>query len=574
VVKGFVGTGPGSMDRDTCAAAPRRVLVAGLGVVAPGSAHWKGFLKNVADGRSTLEAAGQLSSAFMVGNPDFDFASCKEWISSHSSPARYIQLAEKAGENVRLSIGSVIQALSSSPGLESLVKALDTRTLILCGNAFGDMPSVFEGKDSFDAAQRDWNHFWAQEVRNPLLREWLVTGHITVDGQLVVPADVPMRPDPAIQGLFRQYEQQLVWDAYWAARNPDQLALLQELERIESRGVGENVDVDKLNVIRSKARAKRELFQRLGCPEPPWEKVNPRLLWNLPNAAAAQLSMLLGTHGPAYGMYGACATFGLLLHRGLQAIRSGEADCVLVVTADNTPPSALVAGFYGARVLAGGARVSYPLTDMRGTHVSGGACAWILAAEDVLSSYGVDHFGIEVAGVGLSSDAEHIITPSINGPKEAIRASIVDAQLLDPGSSGPFRFDLWDMHATGTPGDRNELGLIEEFIDPDTVVSARKGLFGHGMGSCGGWELTALAFSPERSSSGFSVWPSGIPANQVHVSISSRPIRIALDQPVQISGTHPSVLTCGKLSMGIGGISSCVVIRVDVDKRSERSLSG
>lgn len=548
----------------------RRVMVAGLGVIAPGASDWKAFLRNMHSARSTLEASRQLSPVFMVGNPDFDFACCKEWISAHCSPARYIQLAEKAGENVRLSLGAAIQAFSATPGLEMMVKALDARTLVLCGNAFGDLPSIFEGKESFDAAQRAWNHFWAQEARNPLLREWLVTGQITVDGERHVPVDVPSRPDPVTQGLFQQYEQQLLWDSFWAARNPEQSALLEQLEQIETRGVGENVAADKLNVIRNKAKAKKELFQRVGCPEPPWEKVNPRLLWNLPNAAAAQLSMVLGTHGPAYGMYGACATFGLLLQRGLQAIRRGEVDCAVVVTADNTPPSPLVSGFYGARVLAGGARVSYPLTDMRGTHVSGGACAWVIAAEDVLKSYGVDHFGVEVAGVGLSSDAEHIITPSAEGPKAAIRSSIEDTKQSRPDAAGEVRFDLWDMHATGTPGDWNELRLIEEFIDKETVVSARKGLFGHGMGSCGGWELTALAFSPQRTPSGYEVWSSGIPADQVHASIDNSAFRFALDKPIQIVGNSSDVLTCGKLSMGIGGISSCVVMHIDVDKRTAR----
>lgn len=555
-----------------CSATARRVMVAGLGVIAPGASDWKVFLRNMQSARSTLEASQRLSPLFMVGNPDFNFASCKEWISTHCSPARYAQLADKAGENVRLSLGVVIQAFSAVPGLEMMVKALDFRTLVLCGSAFGDLPSVFEGKESFDQAQRAWNHFWAQETHNPLLREWLMTGHVTLQGEKHVPADVPERPDPSTQGLFELYEQQLLWDSYWAERNPAQSVLLEQLERIEIQGVGENVAADKLNVIRNKARAKKELFQRVGCPEPPWEKVNSRLLWNLPNAAAAQLSMVLGTHGPAYGMFGACATFGLLLQRGLQAIRRGEVDCAVLVTADNTPPSPLVSGFYGARVLAGGTQVSYPLTHMRGTHVSGGACAWVIAAEEVLKTYGVDHFGIELAGVGLSSDAEHIITPSAEGPKAAIRASIEDARQSRSFLAEGVRFDLWDMHATGTPGDWNELKLIEDFIDKETVVSARKGLFGHGMGSCGGWELTALAFSPQRTPSGFEVWSSGILANQVHPAIGNSSFKFALDEPTPIIGNRSGVLTCGKLSMGIGGISSCVILHVDVEKRTVRAV--
>ena len=106
---------------------------------------------------------------------------------------------------------------------------------------------------------------------------------------------------------------------------------------------------------------------------------------------------------------------------------------------------------------------------------------------------GISHLGIEILGTGVSSDAEHIITPSQQGPKLSIRKAFAHAQVE------PKDIHIWDMHATGTPGDWNELVLLEDFVPLSAWISARKGIFGHGMAACGGWELTASLLVPEQT---------------------------------------------------------------------------
>ena len=97
------------------------------------------------------------------------------------------------------------------------------------------------------------------------------------------------------------------------------------------------------------------------------------------------------------------------------------------------------------------------------------------------------------AGCGrCSSDADHIITPSTEGPTAAIR------QALAVSGVGPGEISSWDLHATATPGDYQEVATLRAALPETVLVTARKGIFGHGMGAAGGWELTAQYLGYER----------------------------------------------------------------------------
>jgi 3-oxoacyl-(acyl-carrier-protein) synthase len=110
----------------------------------------------------------------------------------------------------------------------------------------------------------------------------------------------------------------------------------------------------------------------------------------------------------------------------------------------------------------------------------------------------------------------------------------------------------WDLHATGTPGDVSELKLSREFVCEKTAITARKGIFGHGMANAGGWELTALAMSlTERVT-----LPTAVPAGEIHPVLREKygamlaPAPRAIDDGVGV-----------KMMLGIGGITACVLLR-------------
>jgi 3-oxoacyl-(acyl-carrier-protein) synthase len=213
---------------------------------------------------------------------------------------------------------------------------------------------------------------------------------------------------------------------------------------------------------------------------------------------------------------------------------------------DPEPHALSVGAFYGARVLSHDGEVSKPLTGFRGTHVSGGACIWIVGDADYLVGRGFKPLGLEILSVALSSDADHIITPSQDGPRTAMRRALESADVA------PDEVATWDMHATATPGDWSELQNILSVVPETTALTARKGTFGHGMSVCGGWELTAqhLGFSKGA------LHPVDISLEEFHQQVRPYFCRLISDEQRTIEGD-----VAGKINMGVGGINACTICR-------------
>jgi 3-oxoacyl-(acyl-carrier-protein) synthase len=220
---------------------------------------------------------------------------------------------------------------------------------------------------------------------------------------------------------------------------------------------------------------------------------------------------------------------------------------VVVVGATDPPPHPLTVGsFYGARVLAANRKVSNPLTQFQGTHVAGGSVVWIVGDMEYLLHAGLQPIGMEPVAVGVSADAHHIITPSVEGPKAAIRQAFAEGG-IDADDMG-----TWDMHATATPGDYAELTTLRSILPDDLLVTARKGTFGHGMSAGGGWELTAQYMGYEDGR----LFPTPLSPADLNSGIRALRGNFVFDE----SCPAPSGFA-GKLSMGIGGINACVISR-------------
>jgi hypothetical protein len=493
---------------------------------------------------------GGAFTKFLVGRPEFDFHTCQRWLEERHGPKRFSTLNEKSGEMVKFTIGSLVDALGSKTNLEHALQALDPQVKIDYATGLGDLKIQFHAARSLDTYLTAWEEFWANPKHNSVLAKHL--------NGTVPEENCPPHPHLFVEDTLARYHALLAWNHFWAYRSPQLQDFLNEWEVIESAGITEeNIEQAKLNLIRQKKRTLAELKGKWGCPTPPWEAESANLLWNIPNSPAAQVSMLLGIHGATQGSSGACSSFGLILDRARRDIASGEAEAVILGTVDISPTEELVSGFYTGRVAAFGDALNYPFCHMRGTYLAGGACTWVVAAEGTLEPYGISHMGVEILGTGISSDAEHIITPSQEGPKLAIRRAFADAGIT------PDDIHMWDLHATGTPGDGNELRLIQEFVPKHAYVSARKGLLGHGMASAGAFELTAQVFGLEPGSQkGFCrIPPTGIPPDEVHPTILAMDYRLILNEPVEIPWPE-SGLICVKVNLGVGGIASCVITRV------------
>ncbi|HEV8631817.1 MAG TPA: beta-ketoacyl synthase N-terminal-like domain-containing protein [Thermoanaerobaculia bacterium] len=523
-----------------------RIGIFGWGIVAPRSPDVAAFERNLSQSESWLSPfRGFGPSNFLVGVPEFDFAAYKPWIDARFEPRKFAQLDEKMGPNAKYAIGAFIQALAQNPGLEEALRDLGGQAHVYVATGLGDLSVTYDLSVHYHHAQRHWDRFWCGEKHHPELAAYRrLDGAARAQrraelGAPTDPADL-LPEDPTLDDALD------AWFHFWIERSSGLRQYLAEARVIEAEGVGVDVEHTKGNVIRRKAAARKKLNQRYGCPPEPWTSVDAQLLWNIPNIAAAQISILGGITGLAMAPVGACASFGIGLRMALNAIELGQAKAVVVGTTDGPPHPLTVGAFFNARVLATHGEVSKPLTGMRGTHVAGGAAVWIVGDADYLQGLGMKPLGLEILGVGTSSDADHIITPSEEGPRTAILQALHEAGVTPPEVAA------WDMHATATPGDWTELLTALSVFPEAKAITARKGTFGHGMSVCGGWELTAQHLGVARGV----LHPVHVSEDELHPLVQPHVKRLVRGQPVPIEGR-----VTGKISMGVGGVNSCVICR-------------
>jgi len=512
----------------------RRKAIVGWGIVAPRSSDVDEFEKNLACAESWLAPFhGFGPDNFLVGEPKFDLSRYRPWIEERFPPSRFSQLQDKMDPTTLYAIGAFIQSLSQNPGVEEALRSSGLEAHVYVATALGALPTIHRTGLEYHRAQRRWNRFWSAPERNAALRAF------RAGGEPPPVADPTDESDPDRRELLED-----AWFAYWAERSDQLERFLREASDIESASVPEDVEAGKLRVIREKRRRTEQLLEKWNAPPPPWSAVSANILWNIANTPASQISMLGKITGLAFAPVAACSTFGVALKLALDAIDRGEAKLVVVGAADPPPHPLTVGAFYGARVLSSDGHASKPFSGLKGTHVSGGAAIWIVADLEYARAQGWRPLGLEPLSVGVSADADHIITPSTEGPRDAIRSALVAADT----SAGALV--SWDVHATATPGDYQEIENLQAMIPRSVLVTARKGTFGHGMGVGGGWELTAQYLGYERGT----LFPTPLRASELHPAIRALGQDLVFDRPLSFPAGP-----VGKLSMGVGGINACVI---------------
>jgi 3-oxoacyl-(acyl-carrier-protein) synthase len=168
-----------------------------------------------------------------------------------------------------------------------------------------------------------------------------------------------------------------------------------------------------------------------------------------------------------------------------------------------------------------------------------------------MKAQGLRPLGLEPLAVGVSSDADHVITPSVEGPLAAIHMALAQAgtKASDVGT--------WDLHATATPGDITEVETLRSVLPEQVLVTARKGTFGHGMSVGGGWELTAQYLGLARGV----LHPTPLAASELNPEIARTHTRFVTDVRCVVGDEPGERRVAGKLSMGVGGVNACVLSR-------------
>jgi 3-oxoacyl-[acyl-carrier-protein] synthase II len=213
----------------------------------------------------------------------------------------------------------------------------------------------------------------------------------------------------------------------------------------------------------------------------------------IPNLGAGWVSIMLGTRGPLSAQCTACAASNMAIGDGLDAIRLGRAEVMLCGGTEAAVNEVGIAGFAAMRALSqrndDPTHASRPFDARRDGFVMGEAGAVLVLEEFEHAKARGAKIYAEVAGYGLSSDAQHITEPDPTGPVRALEMALSDAGV---GKDG---IDYINAHATSTPiGDASETKMLKLALGEEnarkTPVSGTKGATGHCLGAAGAIEAT------------------------------------------------------------------------------------
>jgi nodulation protein E len=211
----------------------------------------------------------------------------------------------------------------------------------------------------------------------------------------------------------------------------------------------------------------------------------------MPSAAVSQVSIDLGTHGPAFSVTSACASSAHAVAQAVLLIRSGCAEVALVGGTDAPFTYGLLKAWQALRVLS--PDQCRPFSNNRNGLVLGEGAGIVVLESEAHARARHGEIYAELAGFGLSSDAGHITDPSPNGAAVAMRAAMADAGLAPAG------VDYINAHGTGTwTNDLSETRAIRQVFGRDAdrlAVSSTKAAHGHAMGASGALELIATTLA-------------------------------------------------------------------------------
>jgi 3-oxoacyl-[acyl-carrier-protein] synthase II len=224
------------------------------------------------------------------------------------------------------------------------------------------------------------------------------------------------------------------------------------------------------------------------------------IVQTLPNLAAGWVSIELGTRGPLLTQSTACAASNMALGDALDAIRLGRADVMVCGGTEAPVTSTAVAGFAAMRALStrndDPAAASRPFEAERDGFVIAEAGAVLILEELEHARARGARIYAELAGYGVSSDANHVSDPDPVGDNaaRAIAMALDDAG-LEPGDVGYV-----NAHGTSTPaGDTAEARVLERVFGSSLPpVSSTKGATGHALGAAGALEAVFTVLALDR----------------------------------------------------------------------------
>jgi 3-oxoacyl-[acyl-carrier-protein] synthase II len=221
------------------------------------------------------------------------------------------------------------------------------------------------------------------------------------------------------------------------------------------------------------------------------------------NMVAGLISIHFGAKGPNVSMVSACTTSTHCVGEAGRLIEYGDADVMIAGGTEATICLSGMGGFCSLKALSerndDPATASRPFDRDRDGFVLGeGAGILILEEYEHARKRGARIY-CELAGMGMSADANHITAPNMDGPRRAMLAALRNSGL------NADEVQYLNAHGTSTPlGDANETAAIKAAFGDharNLAVNSTKSMHGHLLGAAGGVEalITALAIHHQVS---------------------------------------------------------------------------
>lgn len=270
-----------------------------------------------------------------------------------------------------------------------------------------------------------------------------------------------------------------------------QLGLKASSDAMADAKLGDEYDRDRFGVVSASGIGGLPAIEKNSviCDTRGPRRISPFFIPSaLVNMLGGFVSIYQNLKGPNLSAVTACAAGTHAIAEAAKTIMTGGADRMLVVGAESAVCGAGMGGFAAMKALStrndDPKKASRPFDKDRDGFVMGeGAGALVLEDYEIAKARGVKIYA-ELIGFGESGDANHITTPTMDGPLRAMKAAYRMA--------GEPKIDYINAHGTSTPiNDKNETAAIKELFggaDSCPPVSSTKGQIGHCLGAAGSME--------------------------------------------------------------------------------------
>ena len=270
-----------------------------------------------------------------------------------------------------------------------------------------------------------------------------------------------------------------------------QLGLKAAAEAIADANLPDDVDRERFGIASASGIGGLPNIEKnsVVCAEKGPRRISPFFIpSSLVNMLGGFISIYQGLKGPNLASVTACAAGTHAIGEAAKSIMVGTADKMLVVGAESAICPVGIGGFAAMKALSD--RNDDPQTasrpfdaDRDGFVMGEGAGALVLESYEDAVARGARIYG-ELIGFGESGDANHITTPTMDGPLRAMKGAYKMA--------GEPKVDYVNAHGTSTPvNDKNETAALKELFggkENCPPVSSIKGQVGHCLGAAGAIE--------------------------------------------------------------------------------------